>query len=391
MPVNNVQKITQLVKKEAHRYGFQLVGVTSPDPPPHLDVFSKWLQANYHAGMAWMATDRAQSRRANPLEILPECKSVLVLGALYQRPTVTSESNQKRIKIASYAVGNDYHDILKPKLLGIVSFLESITGKQIQNRWYTDTGPILEREFAQRAGLGWIGKNSCLINPEIGSYILLAEIFLGIKLEFDQPVVKDYCGTCTKCVDQCPTKCIKDTRLIDSNRCISYLTIENKGFIPKDLRALIGTWIFGCDICQIHCPWNQKKVDKESKTSSLSLFDPGFLPAKGFESIDLIEELNLSQEDFNHKFSNSPIKRTKRRGYLRNIAVALGNIGEIRAVPSLVKVLFDPEPLIRGHAAWALGQIGGNIATQNLQKAWSTENHLQVKSEISAALNQCHP
>jgi len=377
------QYLTNEVKKKAHSLGFSIVGVTSPEPPPHLDVFSSWLENDYHADMAWLASDRSRLRRSNPLEILPECKSILVLGIQYPQPQITGAGSSG--KIASYAWGNDYHDILEPKLIALTEYLESLTGRSIPNRRYTDTGPILEREFAQRAGLGWIGKNTCLINREVGSYILLAEILLGIELEFDIPVIKDFCGTCMRCIDNCPTNCILNSRVIDSNRCISYLTIEHKGFIPKDLRPLIGTWIFGCDQCQIICPWNQKTGNAAGQSGELSKIDQVFSARSGVPPEDLVGELGLTQEAFNLKFKGSPVHRTKRRRYLRNVSIALGNLGERRAIPSLVNALRDHEPLIRGHAAWALGQIGGEQARDGLFEAGQVEGVIEVRSEIYSA------
>ena len=369
------------IKKQARLLGFELCGITTPTPPPHIDTFKTWLEKGYHAGMTWMATDRAKNLRENPIEILPECKSVLVLGIRYPRPTLSISGKKAQLpQVASYAWGEDYHEILPDRLHKIVTFIKGMTGKEIPNRWYTDTGPILERELAQQAGLGWIGKNTCLINPSSGSYFLLAEIFLGIELEITQPFITDYCGSCNRCVENCPTGCITPERTIDSNRCISYHTIENKGSIPIEIRPLIRNWIFGCDVCQIVCPWNVKFAH--------SALDPAFTPRPGIPPPNLIDEFNLTPDLFNRKFKGNPIKRAKRRGYLRNAAIVFGNLGDRNAIPVLCAALNDPEPLIRGHAAWALGQIGGEKPRHALTQADQSESHPEVKTEIINALKQ---
>jgi epoxyqueuosine reductase len=282
-------------------------------------------------------------------------------------------------QIASYAWGEDYHDVIPARLKLLVAFIEERTGETIPNRWYTDTGPILERDLAQQAGLGWIGKNTCLINPQQGSFFLLAEVFLGIKLEPDTPFNADQCGTCTRCIEACPTSCIQADRTIDASKCISYLTIELKGAIPRDLRDQVGNWIFGCDICQQVCPWNQRFADQgNSNQVDIPIKEP-----------DLISELMLPPNEFNSKFKSSPIKRAKRRGYLRNVAVALGNSNSAAGIPQLAKSLAeDPEPLVRGHAAWALGRIGGERAKQALEKAILEEEDLFVVEEIRFALGE---
>jgi epoxyqueuosine reductase len=371
--------LTEEVKTEARRLGFQLVGVTTPDPPAHLDFYDGWLSAGYHGQMAYLANERARQRRADPLKVLPECRSVLVLGVRYPQPLGRSASaSPESGRVASFAWGDDYHDLLPDRLRALVSFIEATVGHPIPNRWYTDTGPILERELAQRAGLGWIGKNTCLINPQMGSYFLLAEIFLGTPLDPDPPYRFDRCGSCTRCLDACPTGCILPGRTLDARKCISYLTIELKGLIPEELRTQVGDWVFGCDICQQVCPWN--------KRFSMPVDDPAFNPREGLPAPYLADELALTPEAFNRKFKGSPLKRTKRRGYLRNVAVALGNTGDGPSLPALVQALGDPEPLVRGHAAWAVGQIGGESALRALREALSQEMDSYVSSEIRAAL-----
>jgi len=342
--------LKQNILHEAHRLGFTLAGVTSPEPPPHLSTFENWIARGHHGTMGYLADERARARRADPKLILPECRAILVLAAPYAPPpdSPLNESDSPRGRLAAYALGADYHLTLPPRLQALVDFIEQQVGHPVPNRWYTDTGPILERDLAERAGLGWIGKNTCLINPKHGSYFLLAEILLGLDLEPDPPFITDHCGTCTRCLDACPTQCILPDRTLDATHCISYLTIELKTAIPEELRKQMGNWIFGCDICQQVCPWNR---------FAESQGDESFTPRADMQTPDLIQELSLTPEAFNKKFKDSPVKRAKHRGYLRNVAVALGNSRDPRALPALEKALDDPEPLVCEHAAWAIAQI----------------------------------
>lgn len=333
------QAITNHLKARARELGFAFCGLTTPDPPPHLDEYEQWLAAGLHGEMAYLATERARQRRADPRLILPACKSIIVVALPYQPGNVHGP-------VAAYALGDDYHDVIPPRLRKLVAWLEAETGHPIAHKIYTDTGPILERELAQRAGLGWIGKNSMLINPRAGSYFLLGEALLDLELPPDPPFTADHCGTCTRCIEACPTGAILDNRTLDSRRCISYLTIELKGAIPEDLRQAMGGWIFGCDICQAVCPWNVRFADTLPP-------EPALAPPR--PSPSLIEELSLSPEQFNAKFKSSPVKRARRRGYLRNVAVALGNSGGKEAIPALEKCLeTEPEALVREHMTWAL-------------------------------------
>jgi epoxyqueuosine reductase len=281
--------------------------------------------------------------------------------------------------VASYAWGDDYHDVLSERLRSLVAFIEAQVGHPVPNRCYTDTGPLLERDLAQRAGLGWIGKNTCLIHPRLGSYFLLAELLLGIDLDPDPPFLPDRCGSCTRCIDACPTACILPDRTLDATRCISYLTIELKGAIPLDLRPQVGDWVFGCDVCQQVCPWNQRFAESQG--------DPAFAPRPAVPDPDLSAELALTPQAFSAKFKGSPVKRARRRGYLRNVAVALGNHADPAAIPALAEALrHDPEPLVRRHAAWALGQIGGAAARKALEGAMHTEQEGAVLGEVRAAI-----
>jgi len=375
----NAAALTQAVKAEARRLGFQLVGVTDCAPPQTYPVYAAWLAQGYHAEMAYMARERNRERRADPRRILPECESILVLGIRYhqQRAAPPPPDDRPRGLVASYAWGDDYHDVLKPRLQALVAFLENAVGHPVPNRYYTDTGPVLERDLARRAGLGWVGKNAMLINPRWGSYLILAEILLGLPLEADPPFPADHCGSCTRCLEACPTQAILPNRTVDANRCLSYLTIENKGALAPNLRAQAGGWIFGCDVCQTVCPWNNRAPLEG---------DPAFAPRPGVPRPVLSEALRLTPQAFNRKYKGSPVKRTKRRGYLRNAAVAAGNLGSADDVPALIAALHDAEPLVRAHAAWALGKIGTAEARAALQTALPAETDPAVQAEIRAAL-----
>ncbi len=344
------EHLKEQIKVKARQLGFTLAGVTSSEPPEHYDIFESWLNADMHGTMGYLAEERSRIRRADPKQILPECKSILVLGIPYAPVAKPAVPGGDVGQIASYALRSDYHDILPQKLQAIVGFIEEQLGHPIPNRYYTDTGPILERELAQRAGLGWVGKNTCLINPKAGSTFFLAEILLGIELEPDEPFRTDHCGTCTRCIEACPTDCILPDRTIDARRCISYLTIELKDDIPEELRSKMNGWVFGCDICQQVCPWNRFALKGDSA------FEPLIpLPV-------LTDDLLLTSVEFNQRFKRTPLKRPKRRGYLRNLAIAVGNTGDEKDIPILERAMQDDEPLVSRHAQWARDQIKNRAA-----------------------------
>lgn len=372
--------LEQAVRDKALSLGFTLAGVTTPAAPPHLSTFQEWLAAGRQGQMAYLATERARACRADPLLILPACKCILVLGTPYcapgapdpgpldSRARVTAPGDPAGAypdpqpdprrpvhaeatlygRMAAYAWGADYHDVLPRRMEELVHFIEAQVGRKIPHRLYTDTGPILERDLAQRAGLGWIGKNTCLINPRAGSYFLLSEILLGIELEPDTPFTTDQCGTCRRCVDACPTLCIQPDRTLDARRCVSYLTIELKDDIPPGLRGELGDWLFGCDICQMVCPWNRFAAERG---------DDAFSARPGSRMPVLAEALAMTDGDFGRRFRDSPVRRAKRRGYLRNVAVALGNQAGDDALPALWRAAEAEETMVRTHAAWAIEQI----------------------------------
>jgi epoxyqueuosine reductase len=370
-------------KHEAEALGFSISGVTLPLRPHTYLTYEHWLAAGRHGSMAYLSNEQARHRRENPLLIVPEARSLLALGIRYPNPTQASQPTGGAVsgRVAAYAWGDDYHHIIPPRLDELASRLQRLSGTSFIWRGYTDTGPILERDAAQRAGLGWMGKNTCLIHPQRGSYFLLAEMLTSLEIEPDEALRTDHCGSCTRCIDACPTSCILPDRTIDATRCISYLTIENKAEIPSELRPKIGDWVFGCDICQMVCPWNIRFAREAS--------DPAFDPRPGVARPILVEELELSPQAFNRKFKNNPVQRAKRRGYLRNVAVALGNHRDPDSVPGLRTSLeTEIEPLVRLHVAWALGQIKTGQSRAALQKALSIETDPVVKQEINRSLEE---
>jgi len=371
----DLQELTLQVKQKAARLGFELVGVTTPDSPPHMDVYRRWIDEGRHGEMKYLATERGQARRADPRAILPECRSILVVGLRHSLPPSTVSG----ARIAAYALGADYHQVILPRLERLMRFLEPRATPPFSYRLYTDTGPILERDLAQQAGLGWIGKNTCLIHPRHGSYFLLGEALISEALQPDAPFAFDHCGSCTRCLDACPTHCILPDRTLDARRCISYLTIENRGPIPSGLRTPIGAWLFGCDICQEVCPWNMRfagpTADEDCQPSP-SLFDPE--PAAFLEQAATL--------------GKTAVARAGRNGMARNAAVVMGNRGHTEDVPLLREALLGHRsPLVRAHAAWALGEMGGPEALEYLSHAreWEKDSHVQM--EIAHAVSRLHP
>ena len=373
MPSNDPITLTRFVKEEALRLGFAMAGVTTPDPPPHLEIYRRWIDDGRQGEMAYLARPSALERRQDPRRILPECRSILVLAWPYHPPA----ESKKQARVAAYARGWDYHDVLVEKLRKLVSSLEARMGGAFPFRLYTDTGPLLERELAQRAGLGWIGKNTCLIDPRHGSYFLLAEALLGIQLVPDAPFAADRCGSCSRCLEACPTDCILPDRTIDARRCISYLTIELKGTMPAELRPAVGEWLFGCDICQEVCPWNVRFAGPPSGVDI------------GEDDPTAEEILRADAAMIRRRTQGTALRRAGRRGLLRNAAVVAGNTRAADLVPALVERLrADDDPIVRSHAAWALGRIGGPAALNALEASLPSEADGAVRKEIERALTE---
>ncbi len=338
----------------ARTLGFDSCRVAACSTPAHADEFDDWLDEGAHGEMEYMA--RATEKRREPQKILDGAKSIIVLALNYFQgdsgsdwrltaaETAATTEERARGRIARYAWGDDYHDVIAAKLDKIDIFLRDFGGQQ---KCYVDTGPVLERDHAAQAGIGWHGKSTMLIDEKLGTWFFLAEILTTLELPADDPA-RDRCGTCLRCIDACPTGAITAPHKLDARRCISYLTIELKSSIPPELRPLIGDHIFGCDDCLDACPWNRfAKVSRES----------AFAARKSTTAYALRDYLRLDEGEFRDLFRNSPIKRIKRRGFLRNVCVALGNIGTSEDLPALRDAALDSEPLIAEHAAWAIEQI----------------------------------
>ncbi len=322
----------------ADSLGFALCRIAPAGRPPHAAEFRRWLDEGCAGEMEWMA--RNADRRTDPDAVLPGVKSIVVLALNYWQG---AEPNPAQGRVARYAWNLDYHDFIVPKLQQIEAFLEAHGGTQ---RGYADTGPVLERDFAALAGIGWQGKSTLLVSPKLGKWFFLAEVLTTLELEPDEPL-PDRCGTCTRCIAACPTHAITAPHRLDARLCLAYQTIENKGPIPEELRPLLGGRVYGCDECAAACPWNRfAQVSHEA----------AFM-ARDAVKMSLREWLALDEEQFRTLFRGSPIKRIKRRGFLRNVCVALGNTGTAADLPALEIAANDPEPLIAEHACWALQQI----------------------------------
>jgi len=373
--------ITERILDQACRLGFDLVGFVRPEPPTTVDRYQAWLENGFHGEMAYLARTDAMAKRADLSLLQPDLGSVVVVGANYYTSTLapTLANDPSRGIIASYAWGGEYHEWMTSRLHRLADFIGSACQAPVAYRAYVDTGPILERELAVRAGLGFVGKNTNVIHPRMGSWLFLGELLLDTELPVTRAApVQGTCGGCTRCLDACPTGALVAPFMLDARRCISYLTIELKGTIPRELRPLMGNRIFGCDICQEVCPWNLRH---SSPTS-----EPVFQPDSDTLPPHLVDLLSLDAEGFRLRFGDSAIARAKRRGLLRNVAVALGNWGHPDTIAPLTTALRDNEPLVRGHAAWALGQTMSTQAQSALVQALSSETDLWVQEEIAQGL-----
>ena len=376
------------VKEYARELGFDLVGIASAESfADHESIALERLRAGLMDGLPWYTESRVH-RGCNPEEILPGARSIIAVGMSYYVPDEEDEGptgrehlqgspgdGPKDGKVARYSWGDDYHVVIKERLKALVEGLSQRLDRPINARWYVDDGPMLDRAVAQRAGIGWFGKNTNILTRSHGSWVFLGQVITDLEMEPDPPLKKT-CGSCVSCIDACPTGAIVAPYVIDNARCISHLTIENRGPIPRRLRPLMLDWVFGCDICQDVCPVNRKAAYSAEKAFKV----------RRFTSLDLVALLEMTEEEFRERFRNSPIKRAKRVGLQRNACVALGNTGDPTAIPALSSALRDGEPLVRGHAAWALGKLGGPEATRSLELALSREDDREVLVEIETAL-----
>jgi epoxyqueuosine reductase len=368
------------IKDQAAALGFELCGIAAAAPGRRdAAAYVTWLGNGFHGEMAYMARGDRVARTLAPAEALPGAGSVVVVGKNYftgHLPPAIRDDPSRGL-IASYAWAPDYHDLLRPRLQRLAEWIAAHAGRRA-GRVYVDTGPLLERDAAARAGLGFTGRNTMLIHPRWGSWLFLGAILVDLPLEPDPPRAGT-CGRCARCLIACPTDAFPAPYVLDSRRCISYLTIELKGPIPVALRPALGNRIFGCDICNDVCPYNLRFATQSE--------DPTLAPRADWVAPALRDLMRLSESEFRHRYADSPVLRTRRRGFLRNVAVAIGNWGADEAVPELRAALTDPEPLIRGHAAWALGRIGSGRARRALAAAVEREADPAVLAELAMALD----
>ncbi len=365
----SIHQKLETLHKESRELGFDALGIASPELGDNAGRFQQWLKDQFDGEMAYLK--RGEAKRMDPDLVLPGVKSILCLRTKYftRSRTLDFLHNKSEGDISNYAWNLDYHDLIQPRLKQLEAVLSELF-PGCTTKSYVDTGPVLEKPLAEKAGLGWIGKHTNLLTEGLGSYYFLSEILIDVELPRSQSAT-DHCGTCTSCIDICPTQAIVAPYILDSRKCISYLTIELKGVIPVEFRKAIGNRIYGCDDCQIVCPWNSYAT-----TTS----EPAFQEREGTRM--LVELMQMDDEDFRARFRKSPVKRIKRRGLLRNVAIALGNSGDPAAVPVLTNSLTDQEPLIRAHSVWGLGQLLGREAAALVNKALQGETEEMVLNEI---------
>lgn len=334
------------IEQRARELGFDACRFTPALPPASATRYEEWLEEGRHGEMAWMA--RNSAKRTNPELVLPGARSIVTLACAYGANDGQRENDEVTTGvIARYARHADYHDVLANPLKALTEYVNELGGPGTRSLWYVDTGPLLERDLAQRAGLGFVGKHTNLISRQLGNWFFLAEILTTLDLEPDAPE-KNRCGSCSRCMSACPTQAITAPFQLDARRCISYLTIELKGSIPVELRPAIGNRIYGCDDCLAACPWNRFAQDGALMAAH---------KRSDLDAPELVELLGLDDTAFKARFAGTPMLRTKRRGVLRNVCVALGNVGDASTLPALQRAAQDAEPLIAEHAKWAIGRI----------------------------------
>jgi len=368
--------LAERIRAEAARLGFDAIGFARAEAHPDGRRLLAWLAEGRHGTMRWMARDTA--RRIDPSAVLARARTVISVALGYYRGGWPggADKGPPRGRIARYAWGRDYHKRVRKRLLALTRAIR-ILAPSARIVPYVDTGPMLDRAWAERAGIGWIGKNTNVILKRAGSWHFLGVLFTNLDLPVDRPS-KNYCGSCSRCIAACPTGAIVGPYQLDARRCISYLTIEHRGPIPLELRPAIGTRIFGCDDCQEVCPWNRFATPTSN---------PDFAARPEQQTPELIPLLALDQAAFADRFQGTALRRAGRNRFVRNVAVALGNLGDPRAVAGLRSALLgDPDRSVRGHAAWALGRIAGPMAAAALREAQATERDAEVLGEIGYAL-----
>lgn len=376
-----VSELVAKIKMAARDLGFEVAAITSVERLEGDDAaFQEWCEAGFAAGMEYMT--RRPELNADPRALVPYARSVITLAVDYYSAAPAFEHEHRYGRVARYAWGRDYHDVVKPRLQALVSKIELLIGRRVHARCFVDAVPLLERAVAASAGLGFFGKNTNLLQPRSGSWFFLSEILLDLELPADNRQIKISCGTCRRCIEACPTDAFPGPYQLDSRKCISYLTIENKGPIPRELRAPMGDWIFGCDVCQEVCPFNRFASDTRW---------PEFNPEAGAgPRLDLVELLSITGDpEFRYRFRGTPLTRPRRRGLLRNAAVVAANVGATAAVPALIdRIESDPEPLIRSHALWALGQLDSKRAAQIAERVFRSDPDFFVREEAEIVRSQ---
>jgi epoxyqueuosine reductase len=368
--------LTAALKDEAKRLGFDLVGVCPAVAPPRIESFRRWLGAGYAGQMRYLADRRAAYE--HPRGVLEGAQSLVMLGLAY-RTVEPHTPGEGQGRVSRYAWGSDYHDLVHDRLRVLAQHHTRLTPRA-KVRGVVDTAPLLEREFAQLAGLGWIGKNTLLLNRRLGSWVFLAALLTTERLQYDRPETEGHCGACRACLDACPTGALVDAHSLDARKCISYLTIELGASIPRDLREPAGDWLFGCDACQEVCPWNRRAPI----APVLAL-----RPLPGMNPVELEGLFALSEAAFRARFQRTPLWRAKRAGLLRNAAIVLGNRPHEPAIPALVRGLHDAEPMVRAACAWALGRHPVEAARAALGQRLAVERDPEVRGEIESSLSAC--
>ncbi len=361
------------IKRHAEQLGFQHCGICPAVTPTGTAKLDQWLSAGYAGQMHYLADRRPAYD--HPRHVLDGVQSLVMLAMHYSSGPHDVLPGQGRV--SRYAHGtDDYHNLIRDRLHQLADHLRELA-PMATTRGIVDTAPLLEREFAQRAGLGWVGKNTLLLSKSTGSYFFLAALLTDQQLAYDQSHETDHCGTCTACLDACPTDAFPKPYVLDATRCISYLTIELQDHIPLELRPGMGNWLFGCDVCQEVCPWNKHAPPTAEES---------FAPCEEMNPIDLAALFDLNEQHFRKRFRHTPLWRSHRRGLLRNAAIVLGNQRHNSALPALSKGLQDEEPLVRAAAAWALGELSLPESHQLLEQRNRIEDDAQVKNEIAVAL-----
>jgi len=369
------------IKQKATELGFNLIGLTRAEPSPMLGAYQRWIAQGMHGDMGYMARPDRIIRREDLRQIVPNAQSMIIVGLDYRTLDIPDEilNDPTRGRIANYAWGLDYHDIMQPRLEQFAQWLQSEAQGEIDQKVFVDTGAVLERSHAQQARMGFIGKNTMLIHPRRGSYFFLGEIITSLELDsYDEPQRETMCGTCTRCLNACPTDAFPQPHVLDARLCISYHTIENKGWIDQSLRSKFGNWVYGCDICQDVCPFQRFSLTTQEKA---------FFPVEVNRAAPpLIDLLTLDDATFKAQYEGSPIYRIRRQRLVRNACIAAGNSRDAQFIPYLIQLLYDAEPLIRGHAAWGLWRIMRRGAVKQLNELYYREEDEAVRGELEQLL-----